>query len=517
MQIVPPFNVGAFDALDPARQRVVLDRVENLRQQAHEKRERALEDLRLLELELMRRKCKKLRFFVEHFWPLVEPDKPFASNWHIEELCKLLEEVSDGRHDRVLINVPPGTMKSLLVSVFWPAWEWGWKPHLRYIAASYGGHLSIRDNLRLRMIVSSPRYSKLFPNFAFMGDQNAKERFNTTAGGWRIATSVGGVGTGEHPDRFIIDDPHSAAQAASDVERQSALDWFDRTVSTRGITRGVVIIVIMQRLHEQDLSGHLLQRGGWLHVCFPMKYETTRRNDPTWKPDPRDPRRTPGTLLWPTLFPELIVRNLEINLGPYGTAGQLQQRPAPEGGGLFKREWFKIVDALPVHIKRRCRGWDTASTENAGDYTVGVKIDEMYDSTFVVENVVRGQLSPAAIDAVMRQTTEMDGRACCQREEKEGGSSGKAVIAARTRLLRGFDYGGVHVGTDKVTRSMPFRAQCEAGNVALLRGDWNEQYLAELSAFPTGTHDDQVDGSSAAFNALMGLTTPILRRATWGR
>lgn len=451
-----------------------------------------LPDLESVVAEIARR---KLRDFVDCVWPLVEPSVDFVPNWHIDVLCGVLEQVSKGTIRRLIINVPPGTMKSLLVSVIWPAWEWATYPELRYLTASYGSHLTIRDNLRLRSIINSDWYQYHYP-LRMKGDQNEKVRFNTTQGGWRVASSVGGVGTGEHPDRIVVDDPLTAEQARSAVERDNANNWFDSTISSRGIGRDVRVVVIMQRLHQDDLSGHLLEKGEWEHICWPMRYEVADR-----PPDPRDRRKIPGELLYPALFPSAVVKRLELDLGPYGVASQLQQRPAPEGGGLFKREWFKVVDGIPV-VASRVRGWDIAATEGAGDYTAGVRISRA-SGIFYVEHVVRAQLSPHGVDTVMHQTARTDGVACRQREEREPGSSGKAVGDARAKMLVGYDYRCGAVSGDKVTRAGPFRSQAEAGNVCIVAGPWNSAYLDELCNFPAGRNDDQVDGSSCAFNALV--------------
>lgn len=456
--------------------------------------------------------------FVVAAWPIVEPTQPLVDNWHVDLLCSHLEgiEIHDwkrvyrrslgsGRH---IINIPPGTLKSLLVSVLFPAWVWARRQGRgRFIVASYGSALSVRDNLRVRDLVTSDWYSRRF-QFELKEDQNNKTRYNTTSGGWRIATSVDGVGTGEHPDYFIVDDPLTAEQAESTNERDRANRWLDRTVSTRGMTRGVTFILIMQRLHEEDCTGHLLKQGDVEHVCLPMRYLPTRAktaDDPGYEADPRDPRTEPGELLIPQLLDEEKVSKLERILGPYATAGQLQQQPAPEGGGLFKREWFKdkILKVAPKKLRRCVRGWDTASTPKGGDYTVGVKIGETYDDVFVVLDVVRDQLSPAGVDALMLATAQRDGDEVAQREEKEGGSSGKAVVEARAKLLKGFDYSFVQIDKSKITRAKPFRSQCEAGNVYLVDGPWVEEYLRELCVFPTGKHDDQVDGSSTSFNAVL--------------
>lgn len=463
-----------------------------------------------IDAELARRSISE---FIRQAWHLVEPDAELSWNWHLDLLCSELEAVTNGESHRLIVNVPPGTMKSLMVSVFWPAWEWTRDAGLRYLCASYGAHLAIRDNRRLRAIVTSPWYRRHF-GVDLASDQAAKVRFDTTEQGWRIATSIGGVGTGEHPDRIIIDDPHSAEQARSAAERETACDWFDQTISTRK-ARGPATVIIMQRLHEGDLSGHLLARGGWRHLCLPMRYEVASEDGALlYVPDARDPRTEPGALLWPSHWPEAKVRELELDLGPYGTAGQLQQRPAPEGGGLFKREWFPIVDAAPVKA-RRCRGWDTAGTEGGGDWTVGVREADT-DGIIYIEDVVRVQAGPGAVDAIIRQTAEMDGKSCAVREEQEGGSAGKAVIASRAKSLAGYDYAGVSATGDKMTRAKPFRAQCEAGNVRLVRGDWNEEYLRELATFPAGSHDDQVDASSCCYNALT-MERPKVTRVVLGR
>lgn len=214
-----------------------------------------------------------------------------------------------------------------------------------------------------------------------------------------------------------------------------------------------------------------------------------------------DPRK-PGEALWPAKYPIEELNRRRAGMGAYDFAALQQQQPAPSGGGLFQEAWFagKFVDVAP-RLARRARGWDTAATENGGDFTVGVKIAEA-DGIFYVEDVVRGQWSPGKAEAQMRVTIEMDGK-IAQREEQEGGAAGKTVIAARTKLLAGVDYEGVVVTGSKITRSKPYRVQCEAGNVRIVRAEWNRKYIEELCGFPTAKNDDQVDASSAAFNAVL--------------
>lgn len=466
--------------------------------------------------ELARR---HLSVFVHRAWRYVEPDVPLVWNWHLDVLCDALESVTRGETSRLIINIPPGTSKSLITSSIWPAWEWAQKPSLRYLCGSYSAHLSIRDNLRLRNIVRSQWYQDNFWNerlaraynvkwVQFSGDQNSKVRFDTTPTGWRIGTSVGGAATGEHPDRIIVDDPLSAEQARSVAERDRVWNWFRLTLGSRGIAREAAFVLIMQRLHEQDPSGHLLDVGGWRHIMLPMRFEPARA-------DPLDQRTKPGELLWPALFTPERVQKLELILGQYGTAGQLQQRPSPQGGGLFKSEWFEILDAEPAGGVE-CRGWDTAATTDGGDFSAGVKMKHV-GPMFYVTHVARGQWGPHALDRNMASTAVMDGKSCRIREEQEPGASGKIVIADRTRTLVGYDYKGIPAQVNKELRANPYRAQCEANNVKLLRGEWNQAYLDELANFPTGLHDDQVDGSSTAFNELaLGPMKVRIRPVIWG-
>lgn len=449
-----------------------------------------------------------LKDFIQEAWHLVEPETNLVWNWHLDVVCDVLEAISRGELKRVIFNVPPGTGKSLIVSVFWNAWEWATSPFLRYLTASYSDANTIRDNRRLRTIVQSEWYKRHF-EATLSTEQWAKIRFDTEQKGFRIASSVGGMGTGEHPDRIIIDDPLKAADADSEVQLDLAIQWYNRTISTR-ISRDPAIVIIMQRLHEKDLAGHLLSQGGWHHVCFPMRFVV---DDLT---DPRDTRIFTGhDLLWPEAWPEEKVRQEELDLGPFGTAGQLQQRPVPEGGGLYKREWFMPVDALPAGGDMRlCRGWDTAATEGGGDWTVGVKLLE-HDSILYVADVVRGQLGPAGVDALMQQTALLDGQRCMQREEQEPGAAGKSVIAARAKLMKGLDYRGVSSTGNKVTRAKPFRAQAEAGNVRMLRAPWNKAYLDVMASFPVGIHDDDADATSVAYNSLVEETPKPVISATW--
>lgn len=485
--------------------------------------------------ELREELTASLPRFVQAAWPLVEPTTPLKWNWHHDEICSILENVSDGYIKRLILNQPPGTSKSFLVSVLWPAWEWARDPALRYLTISYSDKPTIRDNRRMRDIVTSPWYKRLFwtepDDIDLASDQFAKVRFDTTAKGWRIASSVGGVATSEHPDRLIMDDLLKAADAQSEAEIDNVNDWLKNTIPSR-IARDPAMILVMQRLAQNDATDYLLQQGGWTHVVFPMRFQIPYRDDTgQWKnnlpcpchstaPDPLDHRTEEGELLWPDQYNDEQVTQEEIALGPIEAAGQLGQNPCPEAGILFSRDMFEIVDVLPAEARncQSARGWDTADTEidnkkkkkKKGDWTVGVKITGPIAGKFYVEHVIRLKGKPSAVDTAILTTAVMDGKRV---KVREGSGSGKATIERRTEELAGWDFEPSPETESKIERAKPFRSQAQAGNIKLLRGDWNQAYLDVLTAFPVGTYDDDVDATSNAFNALTVLPKRRIRYA----
>jgi len=279
--------------------------------------------------------------FVRQGWHILEPpSRPFVGGWHIDAICEHLEAVTAGQILRLLINIPPGAMKSLTCNVFWPAWEWGPRnlPHNRYVGASYSEALTIRDNLRCRRLIESEWYRvKWGDRFELTGDQNSKIKFETDRTGWKIATSVGGLGTGERGDRFVIDDPHNVKDGESEARRASTILWFNEVVPTRLNDPGKsAIVVIMQRVHERDVSGEILARElGYEHLMLPMEFEPDRAC--RTRIGFADPRTKEGDLLWPERMPAEIVARDKLVMGDYAVAGQFQQRPSPRGGPVQAR------------------------------------------------------------------------------------------------------------------------------------------------------------------------------------
>ena len=217
--------------------------------------------------------------FTRQAWGIVEPDREFIEGWHIKAICEHLEAVESGKILNLLINVPPGHCKSRVCNVFFPAWVWASNPSARFLCASYAQDLSTRDSLDCRSLIESEWYGERWGDLVQLThDQNQKTKFSTTAHGWRLSTSVDGRGTGEHPDYLMVDDPHNVKQAESTLERETCLRWWTDTMASRGLIRGVRKVVIMQRLHTRDLSGMILDRGGFDHICLPYLYESGRMN-----------------------------------------------------------------------------------------------------------------------------------------------------------------------------------------------------------------------------------------------
>lgn len=438
--------------------------------------------------------------FVRAAWHVLEPVSPLKWGWSLDAICDHLEAVTAGEVKRLLINVPPGCMKSLLVGVLWPAWEWGPKgrPGTRYLGTAHKQDLAVRDNLKCRRLIQSEWYQSRWP-MKLTGDQNAKTKFENDSTGFREAMAFGSM-TGSRGDRVLLDDPLSVDHANSDADLKSAEITFTEALPTRVNNDDSAIVVIMQRLNEKDTSGIIIKRDlGYTHLCLPMRFEAERRCITSI--GFRDPRENDGDLLFPERFPEATVKGLEKTMGSYAAAGQLQQRPAPREGGMFKKAWFPIVRAIPAGTKF-VRGWDLAATEGAGDWTAGVKIGRQKNGRFIICDVVRDQKSAAGVERLLVNTTSQDGYLCEQSLPQDPGQAGKQQASYYIGKLAGYTAHATTESGDKETRANPLSAQAEAGNVDILEGDWNDTFLDELCVFPNGEHDDQVDGASRAFNTL---------------
>jgi predicted phage terminase large subunit-like protein len=311
--------------------------------------------------------AKDLVKFIEHAWHVVEPSTPYVHGTHIQLVADHLEAVTKGQIRNLLINLPPRHMKSLTVSVFWPVWEWIAAPHRRWLFASYAASLSIRDSLKCRRLIGSPWFQERWGDrLKLTSDQNEKMRFENDKTGCRIATSVGGSATGEGGDRVVVDDPHNVSERESDSIRRATLTWWDETMSTRlNDPKTGAKVIVMQRIHEKDLSGHVLEQGGYVHLCLPAEFDPAHRC--TTILNLKDERMVEGELLWPERISRSEIADFKLRLGPAGYAGQFQQRPAPAGGNRFKQEWFRYYRtaqpgslSYPLSLREKGADWATA-------------------------------------------------------------------------------------------------------------------------------------------------------------
>lgn len=462
--------------------------------------------------------ARKLRHFIPEVWHIVEPKTEFKSNWHIDAICDHLQAVSDGEIRNLLINIPPRSMKSLTISVFWPVWTWINNPSVRWLFSSYALSLAIRDAVKSRRIIQSPWFQDRWgDNFRLSGDQNAKQRYDNNHEGYRIAASVGGSITGEGGDFIVVDDPHNVAEVESDVVRNNAIVWWDEVMSTRlNDPETGAKIIIMQRSHQYDLAGHVLEKGGYEHLMLPMEFEVGRRCATSI--GFVDPRKKEGELLTPTRIGRAALDDLKTSLGAYGTAGQLQQRPSAREGNLFKIDNLNVVTRIPEkNVKKRWRSWDKAGTDGGGKFTVGLRMGKYrksrpngtFDennkerkSKYFIDDVIRGQWSSGKREQVMLTTANADSKSVWIIIEQEPGSGGKESAEASAKNLVGRHVECERPTGDKEARADAYSVSVENGEVDILRADWTHELIEEMKHFPQSKFKDQVDAGSAAFNRL---------------
>jgi predicted phage terminase large subunit-like protein len=442
-----------------------------------------------------------LFYFAWQAWHVLEPETPFVDGWHIRVICQHLEAVTAGKIKKLIVNVPPRHMKSRIISVFWPVWQWLKRPWLRYITASYGAALSIQNALDARRLIEHPWFQERWGSrFKLVGDQNAKTKYDTDRTGYRLATSMGGAITGFGADAIVVDDPHNVKETESDAAREAVLDGWRALATRLNNPKEGAKVIVMQRVHERDLTGYLLEEEeGWEHVCLPAEYDGERRETSLGE---YDPRTEEGELLWPELYGPAELAELKKSLQAYGEAGQLQQRPVPRKGGLFQRQWFEVVEAVPAELEV-VRFWDRAATEGGGDWTVGLLLGRTEKGVFYLLDIVRFQGGPERVEETVKQTAEVDGVEIPVDLELQPAAAGKSEEAAYYKTLVGFIVRFHPATGSKVVRAGPVATQAKAGNVKLKKAPWNADFLAEAEKFPRAKKDDQVDALSGAFAVLI--------------
>ena len=451
--------------------------------------------------------------FTKQAWQVIEPGTEFVPGWHLQAISEHLEAVTDREIKRLVINVPPRHMKSIQVAVMWPVWTWITKPEFRWLFASYAGSLSVRDSLKCRRLIQSPWFQERWGHvFTLTGDQNAKTFFENDQYGYRFATSVGAATTGHGGDGIVIDDPHNALEAQSDAMRESTLEWFDQAMSTRlNNPKTGAIVLVMQRLHETDLAGHVLKAGGYEHLCLPAEYEGTKfKTSIGWT----DPREQDGSLLWPERFGRDEIDALKRQLGEYGSAGQLQQRPAPMGGGILKPSKVQIWphDKPMPAFEYILQSYDTAFTEKTTNDPTACTVYGVFSDKGKRGVMIMDAWSDNMEYPSLRAKVIEDWKATYGGDDK--GHKGKKADAmliedkgsgiALIQELRGANIPAQSYNpgrADKILRAHQVAPILDLGCIYVLESSkrpgqwvsWADDLKAQLERFPNAEHDDYVD------------------------
>lgn len=490
-------------------------------------------------------------FYKDFAWRIVEPNREFLDNWHLRAIAEHLEAVSRGQIKRLVINVPFRTSKSTLVSVVWPAWVWLQDPAAfkgagaghQWLCGSYAEKLAVRDSLKMRRLITHPDFQASWGERVNMTkDQNQKVRFQNAQNGYRIAFGMTGGVMGDGGDTLLLDDPHDRQGAHSDAERETALTTYDQALVSRlNDPRDGPIVIVMQRLHQKDLSGHALNGAAaaeWTHLMLPMRYEARRAC--TTRIGFKDPRTVEGELLWPARFDEKTVASLELTLGSYGAAGQLQQRPSPAGGGILKTDQFRLWPAkvaLP-DLFFVLQSYDTAFTERTTNDPTACTVwgigEHMVDGTkerFALlldawsDHLTYPALRTKAIDdwqaeygGVKNDPMKPSRKADVVLVEEKG--SGISLLQdIRKARVPGVPYNPGRA--DKTARAHMVAPLLECGAVYLMESrkepgkpvTWARPLVTQCEEFPNGEHDDYVDTMTQALIYLRDSDFLVLEAA----
>jgi predicted phage terminase large subunit-like protein len=493
--------------------------------------------------------------FVEAAWPAIDSANFAQGGYAIQAVCEHLQACCDGHIRNLLINIPPRFSKSTICGTMFPAWVWAQRqrtslsgPGAQFLHASYAMSLSVQDSVKCRTLIQSEWYQKRWGDrFALVGDMNTKTRFQNDKNGARIAVSVGGTTTGLGGNYLIADDLNNAAEANSDAMIESAINWWDTAWYNR-LNDPVTgcRIVIAQRLSDRDISGHVLEKqvGAWTHLCLPMRFEPERSFHtvlvPAWATEDgeeiiwEDPRTVEGELLWPERFPENEVSLLEKTLGPYAAAGQLQQRPAPKGGEILKREWWQLwPDGAYPPMDFVVASLDTAyTTKQENDFSAltvwGVFTgDTVHQATRVIgADGIAGQVERMVTETAPRlmlmdawaerlQLHDLVVRVAntCRKmrvdrlliEDKAAGHS----VAQELRRLFGHEDWAVQLvnpgAQDKVARVHSIVHLFAEEMIYAPDRSWADKVITQCENFPKGKNDDLVDTVAQAIRHVRDL------------
>lgn len=442
--------------------------------------------------------------FVRTFWHTCSREKMVA-NWHLEYLCNEIETAvrrvinNEPRPYDTVVNISPGTSKSTIFSIFMLPWAWTIMPSLRFIGASFTEALAFELSGKSRQVVNSALYQKCFPHIKLRPDTNNKGHWANTMGGDRYAVGVGGDVIGRHAHIIVIDDPLNPQGARSKADIEKANIWCKETIVSRKVNKDVAwTALVMQRLGVDDPTSLFLSRTGECkHICLPGEltdYVT---------PEELKQRYIEG-LFDPVRLSRKTLDRMQEELGQFGYAGQIMQNPVPLGGGMFKVDHIIEHDIAPDFddFSRIVRYWDKAGSQNKGDYTVGVKMGLHKNGSYWILDIVRGQWASDLREKMILETALRDGRDIRIGIEREPGSSGLTDALQTTRMLAGFRVYPEPASGSKELRADTFSVQVNGNNVHMVRGEYVKAYKEEMTHFPNGKHDDQIDASSGAFSML---------------
>ena len=473
---------------------------------------------------------KSLAEFVREAWHVVEPSTDLVWGRHIDAICSHLEAVTRGEVQNLLINVPPGHMKSLLVCVFWPAWRWLTNPGWRSLFGTYDLGLTTRDSIRCRDLIQSDWYRDTFqPRWLLKSDQNVKTWFENTTGGLRMALAVGGRGTGFRGHTTVFDDPHNVKRDLSDTDLQKAIDWWDLRMSSRFVDmRSKERVGIMQRQHEGDLSGHWLSKADDLvHLCLPTEYDPenpcmTRIGFADW-------REKAGELLFPELFPASVIEEARRDLQEYGFTGQHNQNPVSREGGIIKKHWFRywypqrnppppvretLEDGTVIscHQERldlsdleyRFTSSDLGFKDRKENSFVAMGAFGVLGVKRYLLDLVHEHLSfVKTLSSFRALRAAHPGCIAHLIEDKANGPAVMSVLDDEVPELVPIE--PKDIGGSKEARCEAMAPTVQRGNLYLPHPtlfDWVNSYVHELCTFPKSKHDDRVDMTSQALNWL---------------
>lgn len=465
-------------------------------------REEQIRYLMLLQEKVKRRAETDLHTFLEFFaWPVLQPGSAFVDNWHIHAMCEHLEAISSGEIKRLLINLPYRTLKSTLVSQAFPAWEWIERPHLQYLTSSYAKDVSTRDSVDSRRIIESSLYQEAWADrFKMTSDQNVKTRYENDKRGSRISTSTDSAGTGFGGNRIIVDDPVSAKEADSETARQASIEWWKGTAATRlNNPKDDAIVVVHQRLHQNDLTGHILaEEKGWTHLILPMRYDSEKTKTTVYFTDPRE---YDGELMFPSRLDEDTVQEMEHRLGTYHTAAQLQQDPVTREGVIFERKYWKYYHVPPAQQAQSMDeiiwSWDMTFKDTKGsDRVAGLCIGRKGADKYLLGRVNDRLSFSKSKTAVENEHQRYKSKTIAVLVEDK--ANGPAIIDALQEDIEGLT--PVTPQGGKRARAYAVQPQHEAGNFYIpsptMPGfEWVNEFVDLFAVFDgnEGGRDDDID------------------------